>query len=926
MFTGSHTMYYPAVLKFCRFLLLFVVNATWNFLLTLRSIMKSVQDLRERRSVLQHMNHGGVAKGKTVLVTTGRQAKTLHVVRALKEVGAKVIVTDYDRISASALSLACDKFIVLPPIRTDHTQAWIRNFRDILLENQVDMVLPVSTINEVLIIGLAQQQLAAELPHIKWLCPDLNVALQLDDRSQFAAFCDKFGVRTPEHGLLTSSENILRIADRFMDGIILKRIESSVNRREEIVRIKRGEAIPEYVTPTPADPWQWQRFVSGPESSVWYVCVDGKVTFSSCYHSESDLVNFDPAYVPEDLDEPLRELITGLRLNGQFAFDFIRDEKSGLHFVIECNPRASSILETVSKTPLWGEAFFGNDVTKRTVYDSVGFIYHRNCWPWSNRSEGYYNATDPLPLLGAEIVWPLHAIATKGLSEKLFQKIDVNICKIIVDGPSAGRDLAHYRGKLYMEQITVVLQSLKHMDTLLLDVSVPQARMIIDECRSFNTRVVLLRHENALVPENLNDVGEVIELPDGKISEELLQTHMRGETRILLGADLSKSTGSSSSISYRIVRPGHTWSPKYEIPLRKLRVLHVMGSCANDFYDTLSTTYGYKCLANVGTDGRFEHFVAHISPSGRWSVSPYIDDDHNREEDMISAGEALVKIESMGIDVVVPHMFDYEGMTSYRSLFNILNIPMVGCTADALALSTNKSRTNACARVAGIQVPDFEVLRMGEKPEMSLPFVVKPSEEDNSQGICVVKEEKDVENALNEAFRFCDEVLCEQFIPPGRELRVGLVEKGDGSLDMLPIIEYFVSEKDPIRTKDHKVNTNASGSVQGIAGTAPGGSRLPAEVDDVLKEMLYRMLSKAHRVLGCRDYSIYDIRVDPCGEPYMLETCLYCSFAESSVLVKMQASDGVSTSQLFERLCEKALTRRTLGDECGQSVGMRIRH
>lgn len=920
-------MYSSAARKLCRIFLLCIADTVWNLLLVIQSAMRSVQDFRKQRNALNLMNHGGLANGKTVLVTTGRQAKTLHVVRALKQVGAKVIVTDYNRISASALSLACDKFIVLPPIRTGDTQSWIRNFRDILLENKVDMVLPVSTINEVLILGLAQQQLAAELPHIKWLCPDLNIAIQLDDRSQFASFCDKFGVPTPEHGLLTSSESIPSIAGQFVNGIILKRIESSVNRREEIVRIKRGDHIPDYVKPTPADPWQWQHFISGPEFSVWYVCVDGKVTFSSCYHSESDLVNFDPTFVAADLDKPLRDLITGLRLSGQFAFDFIRDEKSGSDFVIECNPRASSILETVSKTPLWGEAFFGVDVTKRTVYDSVGFIYHRNCWPWSNRSEGYFDANDPLPMLGAEVVWPLNAIATKGLSEKLYQKIDVNICKIIVDGPSTGRDLAYYREKLYLEKISVALSSLRHMDTLLLDISIPQVRLIIDNCKSFKTIVVPLRHQDAPVPGDLNNIGVVVVLPDGNISEELLRTYMQGETRVLLGANLSKITGSISDISYRVVRPGCTWLPKYEIPLRKLRVLHVMGSCANEFYETLSTTYGYKCIANVGTDGRFEHFVAHVFPSGHWSVTPYVGDNHISEhEDKISAGEALVKIECLGIDVVLPHMFDYEGMTSYRSLFNILRIPMVGCTADALALSTNKSRTNACARVAGIQVPDFEVLRRGEKPRMTLPFVVKPSEEDNSQGIRVVRKEEDIESALNHAFEFCEEVLCEQFIPPGRELRVGLIEKGDGTLEMLPIIEYFVSERDPIRTKDHKVSTDASGSVKSVAGTAPGGSRLPADVDNVLKEKLYRMLSKAHRVLGCRDYSIYDIRVDPSGAPFMLETCLYCSFADNSVLVKMQASDGISASQLFERLCERAMTRRTLGDECGMSVGMRVRH
>ena len=32
-------------------------------------------------------------------------------------------------------------------------------------------------------------------------------------------------------------------------------------------------------------------------------------------------------------------------------------------------------------------------------------------------------------------------------------------------------------------------------------------------------------------------------------------------------------------------------------------------------------------------------------------------------------------------NVVVPHMFDYPGMTAYRSLFEVLKIPYIGSPA-----------------------------------------------------------------------------------------------------------------------------------------------------------------------------------------------------------------------------------------------------
>ncbi|KAI0566129.1 D-alanine--D-alanine ligase [Gracilaria domingensis] len=873
---------------------------------------------------MRNVKSGGIAKGQTVLVTTGRQAKTLHIVRALKEVGATVIVTDYDHISASALSLACDKFVALPSLGTNNVQSWIQNFRDILVENNVDMVLPVSTINEVLFIGLAKRELEQELTHIQWLCPDLELALMLDDRSKFLEVCERYMVPAPEGGVLKSPARISKIADQYENGVMLKRIESSVNRQEEIVHIEPNGVVPSFVNPTVADAWQWQRFIRGKEFSVWYVCVNGHVTFTSCYISEADLTHFDPVSVDEDLDRSLRNLIKALKLTGQFAFDFIQDAGTGRCYVIECNPRASSILETVSKTPSWGECFFGLDVTHRTVYNSVGFLYHFNCWPWSSRIEGYFDLLDPLPFFGAELVWPMNAIATKGLGEKLYHKIDVNICKIIIEGQSTGRNLAGFRDELSKSQLRFILTSLEHIDTLLLDVSIPDADALCKKCHGMGVEVSLFRDESTSMPPCFEGAANVAVISHSNITEAFLVKHLRGETRILLGSKLSMLTGSLSNISYRIVKPNETWSVANEVPLRKLRILHVMGSVVNEFYETLSTRYGYECIENVGTEDRFEHIIAHVHPSGHWSVENFINETFSKKDAArISPGAALNKIDGLGIDLILPHMFDYEGLTSVRSVFNILKIPMIGCTAEALALSTNKARTNACARVAGIRVPDFEVLRKGDMPSMKLPFVVKPSEEDNSQGITVVRETGEIDGALDHAFQFCEEVLCEEFIAPGREVRVGIIEKGDGSLEMLPVIEYFVSESDPVRTTAHKLDTTKTGSVTKLVGGAPGGVTLPAKIDDELHSKLYQMVSTAHKALGCRDYSIYDIRINPEGEPVMLESCLYCSFAPTSVLVKMQAASGIDKRQLFNRLSESALTRRVAFGESKGGTAMK---
>ena len=46
--------------------------------------------------------------------------------------------------------------------------------------------------------------------------------------------------------------------------------------------------------------------------------------------------------------------------------------------------------------------------------------------------------------------------------------------------------------------------------------------------------------------------------------------------------------------------------------------------------------------------------------------------------------------------------------------------------------------------------------------------------------------------------------------------------------------------------------------------------------------------------LGCRDYSLFDFRIDPPGAPLFLEASLYCSFAPTSVLAVMAAAGGMA--------------------------------
>src|SRR4029079_12284089 len=68
---------------------------------------------------------------------------------------------------------------------------------------------------------------------------------------------------------------------------------------------------------------------------------------------------------------------------------------------------------------------------------------------------------------------------------------------------------------------------------------------------------------------------------------------------------------------------------------------------------------------------------------------------------------------------------------------------------------------------------------------LGLPVVVKPSKQGSTVGLSVVKKAQALAGAIEEAFRYDDEVMIEQFIA-GRELTVGIL--GDEALPVGEII------------------------------------------------------------------------------------------------------------------------------------------
>jgi len=245
-------------------------------------------------------------------------------------------------------------------------------------------------------------------------------------------------------------------------------------------------------------------------------------------------------------------------------------------------------------------------------------------------------------------------------------------------------------------------------------------------------------------------------------------------------------------------------------------------------------------------------------------------------------------------------------MTWYRTLFDLLKIPFLGNHEYSVWPATDKATTKQLLEAAGVQVPKGDLLVKGrhEVTSIKAPCVVKPCNEDNSHGITFVKKDEDFEAALKYAFTFDDRVVVDEYIA-GRELRVACVEEEDGSLTVLPKLEYFLTD---IRTSAHKLKTNDDGKLSKnavIEAKKDGDRQCPADVSPTLEARLDDMVKTAHRALKCRHYSLFDVRVDKDEQPFFLEACLFCSFSPVSVIPSMAShckSEHLRHPNFFQNL------------------------
>lgn len=103
------------------------------------------------------------------------------------------------------------------------------------------------------------------------------------------------------------------------------------------------------------------------------------------------------------------------------------------------------------------------------------------------------------------------------------------------------------------------------------------------------------------------------------------------------------------------------------------------------------------------------------------------------------------------------------------AILDFYDIAFIGPRKEACVFSFDKGYTKFLAESVGVKTLSFEILRQGEKPKTALPFIIKPARLGSSIGVSIVKEECELDYALDVAFEFDERVVIEPFIAGVKE-------------------------------------------------------------------------------------------------------------------------------------------------------------
>ena len=327
-----------------------------------------------------------------------------------------------------------------------------------------------------------------------------------------------------------------------------------------------------------------------------------------------------------------------------------------------------------------------------------------------------------------------------------------------------------------------------------------------------------------------------------------------------------------------------------------------------------------------------------ITKEGKWYLQPdseyerickdtkavlTITKDESKAVTIVPAGGKnafLAGGKPLDIDVVFPALHGTYGEDgTIQGLFEMADIPYVGCTTMSSALTMDKEKTKLIWQSVGLPVVPYvcvkrsvildsvvydSVIEETEK-ELGYPMFVKPCCAGSSNGASKANDRKELNYAVSKAFEWDDKVLIEKSISNAREIECSVTGNSvtyPADSDVEEVTAYIPGEIVPnhdFYDFDAKYND-------------PDGANLliPAELSENDLEKIRKTACAAYKVLDATGLSRVDFFIDRDTKAvYLNEINTLPGFTPISMFPKMCDAAGLKFEDLVELLIKEALAR-----------------
>ncbi len=264
------------------------------------------------------------------------------------------------------------------------------------------------------------------------------------------------------------------------------------------------------------------------------------------------------------------------------------------------------------------------------------------------------------------------------------------------------------------------------------------------------------------------------------------------------------------------------------------------------------------------------------------------------------------QVQEKPIQVVFPVLHGPNGEDgSIQGLFQLSDIPYVGCGVLSSAMGMDKTFTKIALNDAGIiQAKYIKVLRndidrkieeiqLDIKNKLGYPCFVKPASAGSSVGVCKVKMQSELQSALKKAAKYDHKILIEEFID-GRELECAILgnEEPVASVvgEVVPSNEFYDYQAKYFDDRSQTI--------------------IPAQVVPEISEKIRKIAIKAFQAIDASGLSRVDFFLEKETNRIVLnEINTMPGFTSISMYAKLWNASGIPYAQLVNKLVQLAMER-----------------